>query len=63
MSVEVNSEARAQSRGYSLRMSEFLASRRGKMFGIAEVIGLAGSCLVLVLVLLSYLYFLVPARS
>jgi Tfp pilus assembly protein PilO len=44
-------------------MSEFLASRRGKMFGIAEVIGLAGSCLVLALVLLSYLYFLVPARS
>jgi len=63
MSVEVNSETRAQSRGYSQRMSEFLASRRGKMFGIAEVIGLAGSCLVLALVLLSYLYFLVPARS
>jgi len=63
MSVEVNSEARPQHRGYSQRMSEFLASRRGKMFGIAEVIGLAGSCLVLALVLLSYLYFLVPARS
>lgn len=63
MSVEVNSEARVQSRGYSQRMSEFLASRRGKMFGIAEVIGLAGSCLVLALVLVSYLYFLVPARS
>jgi Tfp pilus assembly protein PilO len=44
-------------------MSEFLASRRGKMFGIAEVVGLAGSCLVLALVMLSYLYFLVPARS
>ena len=44
-------------------MSEFLASRRGKMFGIAEVIALAGSCLVLALVLLSYLYFLVPTRS
>jgi len=63
MSVEVNSEARAHSRGYSQRMSEFLASRRGKMFGIAEVIGLAGSCFVLALVLMSYLYFLVPARS
>jgi Tfp pilus assembly protein PilO len=44
-------------------MSEFLASRRGKMFGIAEVIALAGSCLVLALVLLSYLYFLIPTRS
>lgn len=32
------------------------------MFGIAEVVGLAGSCFVLLLVLLSYLYFLVPAR-
>lgn len=63
MSVEVNSETRPQTRGYSQRMSEFLASRRGKMFGIAEVIALAGSCLVLALVLLSYLYFLVPTRS
>jgi Tfp pilus assembly protein PilO len=33
------------------------------MFGIAEVVALAGSCLVLMLVLLSYLYFFVPARS
>ena len=48
---------------YKARASEFLASRRGKMFGVAEVAALAGSCLVLVLVLLSYLYFLVPARS
>ena len=50
-------------RGYTVRMSEFLASRRGKMFGIAEVVALVGSCFVLTLVLLSYLYFLVPARS
>jgi Tfp pilus assembly protein PilO len=33
------------------------------MFGITEVVALAGSCLVLLLVLLSYIYFLVPARS
>jgi hypothetical protein len=46
-----------------VRVSEFLASRRGKMFGVAEVAALAGSCFVLALVLLSYLYFLVPARS
>ncbi|HEV2835677.1 MAG TPA: GspMb/PilO family protein [Pyrinomonadaceae bacterium] len=44
-------------------MSTFLDSRRGKMFGFAEVAALAGSCVVLLLVLLSYLYFLVPARS
>jgi len=62
MSVEVRAESRVQ-RGYSERVSEFLASRRGKMFGIAEVVALAGSCMVLALVLLSYLYFLVPARS
>ena len=50
-------------RGFTVRMSEFLDSRRGKMFGLAEVIALVGSCFVLTLVLLSYLYFLVPARS
>jgi Tfp pilus assembly protein PilO len=50
-------------RGLNVRMSEFLVSRRGKMFGIAEVVALVGSCFVLTLVLLSYLYFLVPARS
>lgn len=50
-------------RGYTLRMREFLDSRRGKMFGVAEVVALAGSCFVLALVLLSYLYFFVPARS
>ncbi|HJT64892.1 MAG TPA: GspMb/PilO family protein [Pyrinomonadaceae bacterium] len=49
--------------GYKQRLNAFLDSRRGKMFGIAEVAALAGSCLVLLLVLLSYLYFLVPARS
>ena len=50
-------------RGFNVRMSEFFDSRRGKMFGIAEVVALVGSCVVLTLVLLSYLYFLVPARS
>ena len=61
MSTELQTEPRRTS--YSLRVSEFLASRRGKMFGLAEVAALAGSCFVLALVLLSYLYFLVPARS
>ena len=48
---------------YTQRVSSFLQSRRGKMFGVAEVAGLAGSCFVLLIVLLSYLYFVVPARS
>ena len=47
---------------YKDRVKVFMDSRRGKMFGIAEVAALAGSCLILVLVLLSYIYFLVPAR-
>jgi Tfp pilus assembly protein PilO len=33
------------------------------MFGVAEVVAVAGSCFVLALVLLTYVYFLVPARS
>ena len=61
MSAELQAEPRATV--YRSRVSEFLASRRGKMFGVAEVAALAGSCFVLVVVLLSYLYFLVPARS
>jgi hypothetical protein len=33
------------------------------MFGPAEIIGLGASALVIILVIISYLYFLVPARS
>jgi Tfp pilus assembly protein PilO len=61
MSAELHAEPRPAI--YKSRVSEFLQSRRGKMFGVAEVAALAGSCFVLALVLLSYLYFLVPARS
>jgi Tfp pilus assembly protein PilO len=61
MSAEVQTEPRSS--GYKLRVSEFLESRRGKMFGVAEVVALAGSLLVFTLVLLSYIYFLIPARS
>lgn|ERR1041384_2017591 len=64
MNPEPQMETESRSaRGYTVRMSEFLDSRRGKMFGIAEVVALVGSCFVLTLVLLSNLYFLVPARS
>jgi Tfp pilus assembly protein PilO len=62
MSVELQAPALSQ-RGYKDRLSDFLSTRRGKMFGVAEVVALAGSCLVLALVLFSYLYFVVPARS
>ena len=68
MSPKVNDETKTESRRinvsqYKERISGFVASRRGKMFGVTEVAALAGSCLILALVLLSYLYFLVPARS
>jgi len=45
------------------RLTNLIDSRRGKMFGITEIIALTLSCFVLFLVLLSYLYFLVPARA
>lgn len=61
MSAEVQTEPRPS--GFKVRVSEFLESRRGKMFGVAEVAALAGSCLVFALVLLSYIYFLIPVRS
>ncbi len=65
MKAEVNTEPRplGDDRRYKERVGEFVSSRRGKMFGVAEVLALAGSCFVLALVLFSYLYFLVPARS
>src|SRR5215217_6031571 len=64
MSAELQTEPRSASPNvYRSRVSEFITSRRGKMFGVAEVAALAGSCFVLALVLLSYLYFFVPARS
>ena len=66
MSTEVKTEPQPPHRApraYKGRVSEFVASRRGKMLGVAEVAGLTGSCIVLALVMFSYIYFLVPARS
>jgi len=45
------------------RLQNFNASRGQRVLGPAEIIGLAGSVLILLLVIVSYLYFLVPARS
>lgn len=66
MSTENKTESRYSTVGerrYTERVTQFVGSRRGKMFGVAEVVALAGSCFVLALVLFSYIYFLVPARS
>jgi Tfp pilus assembly protein PilO len=59
MSAEITAAPRTS---YKQRLSTFVDSRRGKMFGVAEVAALAGSSLVLLLVLLSYLYLVMPAR-
>lgn len=45
------------------RFSNLRISRQSGVFGVAEVIGLAGALLILVMVVASYLYFLVPTRS
>lgn len=39
------------------------APREQRVFGPAEIVGLAGSMLILLLVVVSYLYFLVPVNS
>lgn len=44
------------------RLQNFNVSRGQRLLGPAEIIGLAGSLLILLLVVVSYLYFLVPAR-
>ena len=43
--------------------TNFVSARRDKMFGVAEIVALSISCFILLLVLFSYLYFLLPARS
>ena len=43
--------------------TDFVSARRDKMFGVAEIVALSVSCFILLLVLFSYLYFLLPARS
>lgn len=45
------------------RLNRLNFARQQGILGPAEIIGLAGSVLILVLVIVSYLYFLLPARS
>lgn len=52
-----------QKREFRARFSNLRVSRQSGVFGLAEIIGLAGALFILVLVVVSYLYFLVPARS
>lgn len=45
------------------RLHRLRTSRGSGMFGVAEMIALAGALVVLVTVFISYIYFLAPARS
>jgi len=46
-----------------MKLQRIRKSRRSGMFGVAEIVALGGSVLILFTVLISYVYFLVPARS
>lgn len=64
MSKEImTTQENVNSRGFRTRVDRYLANRKSGMFGVAEIVALAGSCLILLLVLFSYLYFMIPARS
>jgi Tfp pilus assembly protein PilO len=46
-----------------MKLQRMRKSRRSGMFGLAEMFALGGSVVILLTVLLSYVYFLIPARS
>lgn len=46
-----------------VRIQNFNSSRGQRVLGPAELVALGGSVLILLLVIISYLYFLLPARS
>jgi Tfp pilus assembly protein PilO len=48
---------------FKARVQRFRTSSRNGMFGVAELIAVGCSLLILMVALLSYFYFLVPARS
>ncbi len=50
-------------RQIKVRIQRLRATGRQGMFGVAEVIGLSVSALIVLIVIISYVYFLVPARS
>lgn len=45
------------------KLQRLRASRRHEMFGMAEILGLCVSAVIVLTVIISYVYFLVPARS
>jgi Tfp pilus assembly protein PilO len=57
-----NRRAASQNR-LRVRLQNLNVARERRVLGPAEMIGLGGSVLILLLVVVSYLYFLVPAKS
>ena len=51
------------SRRFRIQLDEFRKSHRRGMFGITEIVGLAGGALMLLVVIIGYFYFLLPAKS
>ncbi len=48
---------------FKANLQRLRASRKQGMFGVAEILGLGTSVLLLLLVVIGYIYFLVPART
>ena len=46
-----------------MKFQSIRKSRRSGMLGVAEIIALGGSTVILLIVVISYIYFLMPARS
>jgi Tfp pilus assembly protein PilO len=63
MSDELNATPPTRRHDMRMKFRRIQKSRRSGMFGVAEIIALGGSVLILLTVLVGYLYFLVPARS
>lgn len=63
MSEQTPVTRRAASRDRMRARLGKLGFRENRILGPAEIVGLAGSVLILLLVVVSYLYFLVPANS
>jgi Tfp pilus assembly protein PilO len=65
MSDDQMTEKGAQARGASVRMrvDKLRQSRQRSVIGISELVGLAGSAVMLLAVIFTYLYFFSPARS
>jgi Tfp pilus assembly protein PilO len=62
MTNEVMEAAPARRDQIRVRLAQIKESRQRKVLGVAEIAGLGGAALMLVLALVSYFYFLAPAR-